>query len=166
MHLVHVTCTFNCLKPTYTFNDYPLNLWRNVYSLQTFFHRNNIRMNCIKLQFDILRSNEGHFPTKLYSQWSIQTMKFQKLLPILTPPNLAERHTFWSLFVLIKAVFILIRWQRNDVSKCIAEQRQLSKPRIVFSVHMACRYLEATNKRLCKAGSRVKAGMASIYCCF
>ena len=137
---MHVTGTFNCLKPTYTFNDYPLNLWRNVYSMQTFCHRNIIRMNWIKLQFDILRSNEGHFHNKPYSQWSTQTMKCQKLLPILTPPNLAERHTFRLLFVLIKAVFILIRWQRNDVSMCIAEQRQLSKPRIVFSVHMACRY--------------------------
>ena len=115
--------------------------------------------NCKKLQLDILRSNEGHFPTKLYSHWSIQTMKCQKTLLIVTQPNLAERHTFWSLFVLIIAVFISIRWQRNNVNMCTAEQRQLSKPRLVFSLHMACRYTEATIKRACKPRSLVIAGM-------
>ena len=114
-------------------------------------------------QNEFKRSNEGHFPSKLNSHWSIQTMKCQKALPILTSPNLAERHTFWSLFFyLIKSGFISIRWQRNDVSMRIAEQRQLSKPRIVFSVHLACRYYKETNQRPCEPGSRVIADMASI----
>ena len=65
-------------------------------------------------QNEFKRSNEGHFPSKLNSHWSIQTMKCQKALPILIPPNLAECQSY-----ILVVVFLLnkIGFHFNKMTK-------------------------------------------------